>query len=250
MDNKYDLVYIVRSGDENEELRTSLRSIEKYAPKHDGIVIVGYKPTWLNDKITYIPTNQTSRLEGWLNAKLNLLVACKSPKISDNFILMNDDFIATRPITDWNESLLKVKNTIPEQITEYNNIQLNSRYTRAFAQTLSLLRQLKGDLDFYNYELHIPMIINKRKFLDLLKDTRIANAMSNVVTLYRSIYGNMYSVEFNEIMEDVKFYDNDPKEIATEWISTFDNWIGDPTTYPVLNKFIDDNFPEKSSFEV
>lgn len=245
-----DLVFLVRPGDENEELRTSLRSIEKYAPKHDSIIIVGYKPTWLNDQIIYIPTNQSSRLKGWMNAKLNLLVACKSPKVSDNFILMNDDFILTRPIENWEDSILKVKNTIAEQIIEYNQIQLNSRYSRSFSETLALLRRLKGDLDFYNYELHIPMIINKRKFIDLLKDARISNAMSHVVTLYRSIYGNMYSAEFNEIMDDVKFYDNDPKEITTEWISTFDGWIGDPEKYPVLNKFIDEHFSEKCSFEI
>lgn len=244
------LVYLVRNGDENEELRTSLRSIEKYAPKHDGIVIVGYKPNWVSDKVLYIPTNQTCRLEGWMNAKVNLLVACKSPLISDDFILMNDDFILTRPIQDWNESLSKVKNTIPEQIIEWKNIHLNSRYTRAFQTTLFLIKRIMGNIDVYNYELHIPMFINKRKFAELLKDRRIADVMSEVVTLYRSIYGNIHKVPFNEIINDVKFYDNDPKEITTEWISTFDGWIGDPVKYPVLNKFVNDNFPDKCSFEI
>lgn len=245
-----DLVYIVRNGENNEELKTSLRSIEKYAPKYRNIFIVGYKPSWLNDKIKYIKTNQTPFVSGWTNAKLNLMVACKNDEISDDFILMNDDFIATRKIKSWDKSLAKIKNTIKEQIIEYNKIQLNSRYTRSFPQTLSLIESIKGFAEVYNYELHIPMVINKQKFLDLLNNKLIANAMNLPVTLYRSIYGNMYDIRFDEIIDDVKFYDNDPAEITTEWISTFDGWIGDPVKYPVLNKFVDEHFAEKSSFEI
>lgn len=250
-----DLVYIIKNGDENEELKFSLRSIEKFAPEYDKIFIVGYKPNWLNNKISYIPTFQKSCLGGWINARNNIITACKSPQISADFILMNDDFILTRPIKDWHESLSKAKNTLDEQIAEWNKIGLISDYTRAFIKTNNLLflmglEQL-GIKQAMNYELHIPMIINREKFLSMLNKSVINMIFdTSSVVLYRSLYGNICNIGYNELIKDVKLYKTDVAKISTEWISTLDGIIGSYSSHPVLNKFLDKNLANKSSFEL
>lgn len=240
---KMNIVYIVRPGDYNEELRISLRSIAKFAPKAD-VWIVGYKPSWVTN-VSYIPKNQING--SWVNARYNLITACRTQDISDNFILMNDDFILTRPIKSWKTSVSKAQNTIDEQIAEWKNQGLNSRYTRAFSQ---LKEFFSGRPVIYNYELHMPMIINKNKFIRMFDSLKVREFIAkNPVYLYRSLYGNLYNVKFNKLIDDVKFYNGDPKEITTEWISVFDNWVGNCLQFPMLNKWIMKNLSEPCIYE-
>lgn len=239
-----DLLYLVRKGDVNEDLRASLRSIHKFAPPFDKIFFVGDCPEWCTN-VEHIYTEQYNTC--WKNTLNNLMIACQDDRLSDDFILMNDDFIATRPIHNWNESLSKARNTISQQIINYQNEGLNSNYTKAFAKTIELFNNIT---ELYNYELHIPMIINKKKFLDLFNKPELQEFIKiNPVVLYRSIYGNYYGSKFNELIDDVKFEHGDPKEIKTEWISVFDDWIGNREKYPRLNKFLDNIISEPSKYE-
>lgn len=238
-----DLLYLVRKGEVNEDLRASLRSIHKFAPPFDKIFFVGDCPDWCNN-IEHIYTEQYNT--SWKNAFNNLIIACQDDRLSNDFILMNDDFIATRSIDNWNESLLKAKNTISQQIINYQNEGINSNYTKAFVKTIELF----NNIELYNYELHIPMIINKKKFLDLFNKPELQEFIkTNPVVLYRSIYGNYYGSKFNELIDDVKFEHGDPFEITTEWISVFDNWVGNREKYPRLNKFLDNIISEPSKYE-
>lgn len=246
-----DLVYIVRNGDENNELLYSLRSVQKFVPSFNNIVIVGYKPEWINnDNIIYIPTHQRRIKSSWENARNNFLTACKSSLISDDFILMNDDFIATRPIRNWNESLSKVKNSIKQQIKEWEELNIKSRYTDAFVSLADFLKDNYGIKTPMNYELHIPMVINKKKALELFSKPEVQEFIdNNYVSLYRSLYGNYYNIEYNAIINDVKFYNVEPAEITTEWISVFDGWINNHRRYPRLNRFLFEKLNKKSIYE-
>lgn len=246
-----DIVYIVRNGDENNELLYSLRSVQKFMPSFDNIVIVGYKPEWVNsDNVIYIPTHQKRIKSSWENARNNFLTACKSSLISDDFILMNDDFIATRPIKNLNESLSKVKNSIKQQIQKWKDINIKSGYTNGFNTLLEFLQKTYKIKNPMNYELHIPMIINKKKALELFSLPEVQEFIdNNYVSLYRSLYGNYYGIEYNEIINDVKFYITEPQEITTEWISVFDGWINNYRKYPRLNKFLYEKLNKKSIYE-
>ncbi len=244
-----DLVYIVRNGDDNEELRASLRSIEKYAPKYDNVIIVGYKPEWVSDKVIYIPTHQRKKSSKWENSRNNLITACKSPLVSEYFILMNDDFIATRPIIDWSESLLKAKNTLQEQILKWEEKNITSDYTKSFNKMVDFISDITGQSTPINYDLHIPMIINKTKFNNLLENPKVIEFIeNNKIILYRSLYGNVYNIPILEFIEDVKYYRAEPKEITTEWISLFDGCIGSKK-FPKLNSFLYKTFDKKSIYE-
>ena len=246
-----DLVYMVRRGDKNEDLKMSLRSIDKFAPSFDNVRIFGYKPTWINDSVKYVPTRQLDRIGKWKNCQTNLLAVCSDPSVSENFILMNDDFILTRPIQDWNESLNKVKNTFEEQIEEYKRVGPDTGYTRFFSESLDFTKKISGKNIVMNFELHIPMIFNKTKLLNMLEMEEIKSFMKdNWVMFYRSLYGNIYT-DIKETMKDVKIYPatEDSDKFDTEWISVDDNIIGWESWAPKLNKYLNNLFPNKSRFE-
>lgn len=245
-----DLVYIVRNGDENEDLKYSLRSIEKNAPKFNNIFIVGYKPDWVSDNVIYIPTHQRKANSKHLNTNTNVLTACKDSRISEDFILMNDDFILIKKITNWNKSLSKVKNTISEQIKIYSeDSPANSLYKKTFSDCLNLIQEISGNKNPLNWELHIPIIINKKNYINLFSDERVLKYIDeHTIILKRSLYGNCFNKHI-DIIDDVKLRYCDLGSINNEWLSVFDGCIGNNRKYPKLNSFLYKAFNEKSIYE-
>lgn len=91
---EHDLVYVVRPGDRNPELQMSLRSVAANLP-HRKVWLCGYRPTWASgvESIELEPL-----ADKFDNQIQSLRAACANDEISEQFILMNDDFFVMRPI--------------------------------------------------------------------------------------------------------------------------------------------------------
>jgi hypothetical protein len=181
-----DVVYICRSGP-NEELRYSVRSVEANMP-HREIWVVGQKPEWY--KGNFIPVKD--RNAKYENARANLKAVVNSKEISENFILMNDDFFIIRKIQ---KISYFYGGTLKNREEENAILTSTGSYTKLLRNTRKTLNKI-GIADPLNYELHIPMILNKENFKAILeyKDC-----------LWRSMYGNIYEVGGMD-REDVKVY--------------------------------------------
>lgn len=202
-----DYVYICRSGN-NDELRYSLRSIEKNMPK-GRIWVVGHRPIWyIGD---FIPVDD-------IGGKFDNIVNCiktvsENNDISDNFILMNDDFFALNPID-------KLKNyhggLLENKIARYKELRMAPKYIRLLELTLKQLKE-NGITNPIDYDIHVPIIMNKT----ILKDA------INLAFFPRSAYGNLAKLEAIKIT-DVKIYSNGEKInwhkiINNDFVSTEDN---------------------------
>jgi hypothetical protein len=189
-----DYVWICKDG-ENEELRYSIRSVIKNMPKGN-IWVVGGKPDWYVGN--HIPVKQN--LPKMRNAINNLMHICESDAISNNFILMNDDFFVIRPVKTvehFNGGLLLNK------IYQYEDLQPTSSYTRSLQETHDKLLKL-GIKDPLDYELHVPMPMTKDGLKTALKNN----------SLFRSTYGNLYSVG-GKTIKDVKVYSSKPLSLKS-----------------------------------
>ena len=180
-----DLVYICGPGD-NEELRYSIRSAVKNL-KFDNLWVVGGRPNWYLGNYIEVAQNKSK----YANARNNLRAICNSSKISNSFILMNDDFYITNKVDNvpyMHGGLLA------DKIKKYENLTGNTRYVLMLKRTLlSLSRRFKKDI--LDYELHVPMVMEKEKLLTII----------DLPDLWRSRYGNTFDVEGIE-MDDVKVY--------------------------------------------
>lgn len=188
-----DIVYNCRPGRQNEELRYSIRSVMQNLP-HDNLWVVGGKPDWYTGKYIHAPSDPTRVRLKFDREKLGLEVISESEEISDDFILMNDDFFVMEPMTefiDWNGG------TLEEKIELYKRLAPNGIYTNCLKITYDgLLRMgFENPLDF---EMHVPMNMNRAKLNESLKDS---------TSLWRSVYGNMFITD-TETHEDVKVYRN------------------------------------------
>lgn len=181
-----DVVYLCRSGP-NEELRYSIRSVEKNMP-HRSIWVIGQSPEWYRGNFIEVQNLNAK----YSNARANLDELVKSKHISENFILMNDDFFIMRPVEKvgyfYNGSLL-------ERAEGNELLTTTGAYTRLLYNTYDRLKKM-GIEEPLNYEVHIPMIMNKKDLKEVLK---------HKTCLWRSMYGNIYEVGGTN-KEDVKVY--------------------------------------------
>jgi hypothetical protein len=185
MDKDMDLVYICRDG-ENEELRYSIRSAVKNLP-HDKIWVVGGKPDWYTGN--HIQVNQTR--SKYANARNNLKAVCSEEGISDSFILMNDDFYIINKVRS---VPYMYSGTLDDKIENREGTFNGNSYTTLLRETLGYLSRKKKSL-ILDYELHVPMVMEKKKLEKILK----------LSGLWRSIYGNIFDVGGIKI-RDVKVY--------------------------------------------
>jgi hypothetical protein len=228
-----DFVYICKDGS-NEELRYSIRSVVESFPDSK-IWVVGGKPTWYTGN--YIEVNQN--LSKYRNAIENLKAVCNSEDISDRFVLMNDDFYIIKnidSIKDYHGGPLL------EKINLYQKLNSNSNYTRKLAATYKKIKSL-GIENPLDYELHVPMVMEKEKLKQTLQN--------NYQFLWRSIYGNVFNVG-GEQMEDVKVYVKGPLVLKSYNIKKDDHIYlsSADTSFDILfNNILKKQFNQKTKYE-
>lgn len=156
-----DVVYLVRPGDDNEELRYSLRSLA-HLP-HDDVWIVGHRPAWIDpDSVRFAPGNPTPLKHR--NVAANILIACE--QLPDrNVIVMNDDMFVMRPVDEiapWARGPLHA---------HYDELAKHTGWwARSLANTITYLEQRCAKVDPLSFELHIPFVMNTTRMHEVLSD--------------------------------------------------------------------------------
>lgn len=170
-----DVVYVVRPGEVNEELRYSIRSLSNLP--HGKVWIAGYCPRWLKD-VGAIPVQ--TRPGGHQSAKANIRAACEHPEVSEEFVYMNDDFFVMQPMDAIPAMHL---GPLSQAIA---NAGMSRGYTRAMKDTLAVLLE-RGIDEPLMYDMHAPMLVTKSGMLEALD--LCAPKMHE-----RTVFGNLQSV--------------------------------------------------------
>ena len=229
---KYDVVYILKDGIKEYELRYSLRSIEKNLP-HGDVWFVGGQPVCLfPDKA--LPHIQTGVLK-WERARSSLIRACKCPDISEKFWLFNDDFFVLKPVES--------EEPFFTGMLHDHILHIEHRYNDKRTGDPSALRYCEetlhdADMTTFDYALHVPMLIDKKKMLEALRTFPDC-------PMFRSIYGNY--AEIGGIQhDDVKIVStNTPIPDGADFVSTSDASFFTGRVGQDLRNM----FPEKSKYE-
>jgi hypothetical protein len=185
-----DIVYFVKDGTKNEELRYSIRSVCQNMP-FNRIWIFGGCPQNIVPDVR-VRVAQTGKTK-WDRVRNMYKMVCENKEITDNFIMFNDDFFVMKP-TDHLEPLYRC--TLSEHIKILEPIR-PTPYSR-------LLRDCRETLtgEPLSYELHVPFIFNKNKLLSMLE----AFPMQHCA---RTMYGNMYNIG-GKRSNDVKIFSVNP----------------------------------------
>ena len=221
-----DYVYICREG-ENEELRYSIRSVVKNA-NPDNIFVVGYKPDWYVGDFIKVENSSTNKFE---NITKCYEIIRNIPKLSDDFVLMNDDFFIIKPIESvpvYNDGLLEAK------IKEHVALNGANRYALALKEVKKQLLK-RGIKLMLNYDIHTPMVFNKTKL----------QQFNQLSLAPRSLYGNAVGIG-GKTISDVKIYDekSDLMTLDGQFVSTTDK------SFNLIKNKLEQLFPNKTKYEL
>lgn len=232
-----DIVYPLKQTQYNKELIYSLRSLVNIP--YDNIFIVGDLPSFKISNIKYISTKPlNSRYETTTN---NIKIACQRCDLSEDFILMNDDFFFINPTNI--EDLNLDRGFLKDQVQFYHkNHKILVRYDRLVEQTLVYYKNSNIN-NPKSYELHVPMIINKKKFLSIVP----LLTSESLHCCKRTIYGNLF-LNNTKTIEDVKILSNHSIDF-NKWdkmniISTSESM------FKRVEPFLQIKFPDKSKYEI
>lgn len=226
-----DIVYFVKDSDENEELRYSLRSVEKNLKNVGEVWTIGGTPEGIKpDRHIDFDQNEDKH-NNVANMRRAFLESSESP---DEFILFNDDFFVMKGVSrvkDYCGGTLERR--VKALAHKFGTI---TKYARRLERTASELKH--RDLDTLCYELHIPMVINREKALV------VADSFNDQLA-FRSLYGNRWFIG-GEIRADVKVTDEkEEPDTKSDYLSTMDKTFANGK----VGEYIREKFPDKCRWE-
>ena len=183
---KLDIVVPLKERNYNEELRYMLRSIAKNLP-HRKVFLAGYKPDWVKN-VELIESTVPDGLK-YSKSLANTKAACLDERVSDDFILFNDDFFVCKPITEINpvhRGSLKHFHSIYAKLNHrYRNYRDGIGRVRGILEIMGI-----DDKEAVSYELHMPMIFNKQKRLEAY-DIQDKWPAGDLALHTNTLYGNL-----------------------------------------------------------
>lgn len=230
MPKKLDVVYILKDKLDTDELRYSLRSVERNLPHRKVWFICGQPQGFKPDgKIEH----RQAGFSKWDQIKSSMWKVLDNDEITEDFYLFNDDFFVMKPVKKF---VNMCDGTLVRRIEE---LVIDCKGYNSYAKTLLKANEELKTLGCptMNYDLHTPMLINKEMARNSL------NKCSS--PQMRSIYGNINRIPY-VIHPDVKVYGLDSVPEDPDFLSTND----DTFAKGKIGQYIRETFDKPSRFEV
>jgi hypothetical protein len=224
-----DYVYLTKVGFYHE-LKFSIRSLLHYKPEAN-IIIVGGKPSWYKGEY-YISTYGGNKHRV---VKQSLRRIIKNDNVSDDFVLMNEDFFFLNP---FDNHPYYTTGTLAQHHKAYVERDIKSHYTHLLNKTDNKLKEL-GVKKPMSFETHTPIVYNKEKLADSMKHG----------CMWRSMYCNLHNVVNTYIKQDVKVYDANTYVNRLAFCEQVGLLSSQDTSFGMLYPYLKEKFPEKSRLE-
>ena len=234
---KYDVVYFLKQSPTNEELRYSLRSLEKNWQYND-VWFYGGCPSDIRPD-HYVQLQQTASSK-WQRVRNLVYEACKNDEITEDFWLFNDDFFILKKKSEnmppqYNKTLEKRI----EKIEKRNGHA--DEYTNRLKHLVKTLKSdSKGTLD---YAVHKPILINRKQMLEVLEKYPDE-------PMIRALYGNYWKIGgVSKHDMKIKILNYSKMDLVMrdwDFLSTSDSSFQNGN----VGRYIRDKFSVKSRFEL
>lgn len=229
---KHDIVYVLKNDIRPDELRYSLRSVEQNMT-YKSVWFYGGCPAELKPD-HYVRLTQHGSTK-WEKVAETLAVAFRNDDLTEDVWLFNDDFFILKKLTT-TEPL--VQGSLAYRCQKIKaQAGGPSPYSEQLMRTLAVLKA--DGKDRLDYALHVPMLINRKKGLEVLQKFP-------GVPMFRSLYGNYWSIG-GTLMDDVKIQNNDDVP-GKDWrfVSTSDGSF----RHGRVGDYIRGQFKEPSRYEI
>lgn len=229
-----DLLYILGKGSkwENNELRYSLRSIEKHLSGVGSVYLIGEKPEWIKN-VHHIPFEDKKAVCKQSNIMRKIYEGTKQSGLSSDFIFMNDDHYLLQNF-DVSEMKFWYDGLMSEKFKRCNYVK--------YANCIGHVIDEVGDGNYF--DVHTPIVYNRTLFRDVMD--RFDWSMENTYVI-KSLYCNWLGIPGE--------YLKDNKTDFHEWKAGVKHnedklWYSSPEVAGSgVQNYLAKTFPEKSGFE-
>ncbi len=232
-----DVVFMVRTGREYEELRHALRSVAANLP-HGKVWVFGGEPRWLVNAI-HVPVRQGP--VGHRNTARAMAAIAANRAISDEFYWFHDDMYVMEPVEliprlwrcEWGEwAAGAAKRREPHGRVK------TAATEEAFAAF--------GITPRYSYELHVPMPVERDELRRCVAEVQAWRPEVLTQVQKRSLYGNWSGSYGGErLAADVKFY----RATSPEWVGPFASSADLALGMSPLGRVVRERFSEPCRYE-
>jgi hypothetical protein len=238
-----DVVYVLGTGSNwrNNEIRFSLRSLDKNLQGIRKVWVVGEKPEFLKN-INHIPfpDELPNNVDG--NIIRKVLRVCQEQTLTDNFLFINDDHLIMKPV-------------LAGDIPPYHKGNMES-FTKEFFEanfwrgrlfrTKNILLQ-KG-YNALHFDCHLPIVLNKKRFPEVMG---MFDYEKNIGFTMKSLYGNIVHPDGPEIkgQKSVIFRPYVLSDIQDRVKKKMFVAFNDDGLRPPLKTWLYANFPVASKYE-
>lgn len=249
-----DALYIIRKSKWDQELRFSLRSLDKHVSGIDRVIIFGYLPPYvaLSPSVIHVPWTGNTDPSGENEILIQKVAdAINMDILSETFLYMADDFIllADQKAEEITPYLLENMDLTYRGLGDGNN------WHKMLWKTYDWCKS-KGGTGF-NFESHTPKVFNKKAFQQLLID--FAPAWENAKHMcdgicWETAYFNMYPPAVMEYAHGHRVEAINPigEQEIIEGLCRGREFLFFNETGLVgegLQSFLNDRFPEPSRWE-
>lgn len=236
-----DIVYVLGTGSisMNNEIRFSLRSLEKYVTGWRNVYIIGERPKWIKDVIYHKVVDKSKQDHcKALNILEKIKFACNLPDLSDEFLFINDDHF----FTDYTDAAAYDYYYADEEMT---NIIENRPNTDNYRSIINKTTQIWPKTHYF--DIHKPIRYNKNTFLAMC-DAIDFNKSDNGY-LIKTSYCNFAKVKGVYSPDCIirKKMNRDEIDKMTLFTDVFS--IHDEAINKDLINYFDQNYPIPSRFE-
>lgn len=244
-----DILYIVGKGCSkcnNNELRYSLRSIEKYGKNIDRVFVCGYCPEWLSDEVVKLPyeiNSDTKVIQKNWDIANKVIYAANNSDISDEFLVSMDDHFYTKQ-TNFNNYPYYVNKSVNKGFLP--NAKRGHQYLDFLCDVMEV--QKKHNIPTLYFSLHRNLHVSKKSLnerKEIIEKLRKENAPFEIFDFL-----NNYRFGKGEIVptfvDDIKFYNG-----GEWWKTTIDECFstGDFEENSGLDTLLKGLYSNKSKYE-
>lgn len=238
-----DVVYVLGTGSnwKNNEIRFSLRSIEKNLKEFRKVWVVGEKPDFLKN-VNHIPYPDELPQNADGNIIRKVLRVCQEKALTNDFLFINDDHLVLKPV-------------VAREIPPYHKGDMMS-FNKAYFEfngwrlvlyrTRNILQQM--GYPTLHYDCHVPMVINKTLFPEAISHF---NYDKNTGYTMKSLYGNVVFKEAPQLNGEkvTLFRPYTTKDLVIKTSNCAFASFNDVGLTPMLKEWLWDILPEPSKFE-
>ena len=182
------------SCNDNEDLRLSLRSLDKYAKNIGSVFIIGHTPNFLSSEIIPIYYEQPFK-QKHLNMLSSILYAAENSNIDDDFLVFSDDYFLCKEVDLDNYPF-------------YYNGELTDLKKGPFTWINSLVDTrewlLQHNLPVHRFNHHRPKHYNRQILLEmkkLIKEALNSNINIEPALLTLNYWYSKYPFNYEKIEE-------------------------------------------------